>query len=130
MRDPRPVRSAALCVRTFAASAHLTNSLCNSQGQNNDNAHPPIYPTKWAGGAEGGWPHAKAALYEFICRHFLACVSPDAAGDHTLVTAQLGSEEFTTTGLMIRNLCVICAALRLFWCHLTRDGRLRPTEGI
>jgi len=72
-------------------------------GPHNDNAHPPIYPTKYSAG-ENSWCAAKASLYEFIVRHFLACVSPDAAGDHTLVTASLAAETFTATGLMIREM--------------------------
>lgn len=72
-------------------------------GNHNDNAHPPIYPTKWSAG-ENSWCAAKAALYEFIVRHFLACVSPDAAGDHTLVSAVVACEHFTASGLMIREM--------------------------
>ena len=80
--------------------AHAPFSLL--QGQHNDNAHPPIYPTKWSTG-EQNWSAQKLALYEFIVRHFLACVSPDAAGDQTLVAACMGGEEFTAAGLMIHS---------------------------
>ena len=87
------------------ATALLQNGTMRAPrpGQHNDNAHPPIYPTKWSGG-ENSWCGAKAALYEFIVRHFLACVSPDAAGDHTLVSAAMAGEGFTATGLMIREM--------------------------
>lgn len=40
-------------------------------------------------------------LYEFIVRHFLACVSQDALGQETMVDIDIAQEKFSTAGLMI-----------------------------
>lgn len=40
-------------------------------------------------------------LYEFIVRHFLACVSQDALGQETVVDIDIALEKFSTSGLMI-----------------------------
>lgn len=66
------------------------------QGKKSDEAHPPIHPTKHAqlGGNEG-------KVYEFIVRHFLACVSKDALGHETKVTIDINDEQFTASGLVI-----------------------------
>lgn len=40
-------------------------------GGHDDKAHPPIHPTKYMSGAQGGDP-AKHKVYEFIVRRFLA----------------------------------------------------------
>lgn len=39
-------------------------------GKNDDQAHPPIHPTKY--GSEPSWNAEKKRLYEFIVRSFLA----------------------------------------------------------
>ncbi|XP_061568007.1 DNA topoisomerase 3-alpha [Cololabis saira] len=67
------------------------------QGKNSDQAHPPIHPTKYAGALQGN----EARLYEFIVRHFLACVSQDALGHETVVDIDIAREKFSTSGLMI-----------------------------
>lgn len=38
-----------------------------------------------------------------ITRHFLACISRDASGDETVVSAVMSNEEFTATGLYIHQ---------------------------
>lgn len=45
------------------------------QGKKSDQAHPPIHPTKYVGNLPN---ENERKLYEFIVRHFLACVSKDA----------------------------------------------------
>lgn len=40
-------------------------------------------------------------LYEFIVRHFLACVSQDALGQETVVDIDIAEEKFSASGLMI-----------------------------
>lgn len=67
------------------------------QGKNSDQAHPPIHPTKYTGTLQGN----EARLYEFIVRHFLACVSQDALGQETVVDIDIAQEKFSTSGLMI-----------------------------
>lgn len=75
-------------------------------------------------------------LYEFIVRHFLACVSQDALGQETVVDIDIAREKFSTSGLMIiaRNyldvypydrwstkvLCVcVCVKINDRLCQLT-----------
>lgn len=66
-------------------------------GKKSDQAHPPIHPTKFTAGLQGD----EKRVYELVCRHFLACVSRDAKGSETQVTAEMASEEFNATGLVI-----------------------------
>lgn len=40
-------------------------------------------------------------VYEFIVRHFLACVSQDAVGQETVVDIDIAQEMFSASGLMI-----------------------------
>ncbi|XP_017272283.1 DNA topoisomerase 3-alpha [Kryptolebias marmoratus] len=67
------------------------------QGRNSDQAHPPIHPTKHTSTLQGN----EARVYEFIVRHFLACVSQDALGQETVVDIDIAQEKFSTSGLMI-----------------------------
>eukprot|EP00462_Mataza_sp_D1_P007350 CAMPEP_0175121884 /NCGR_PEP_ID=MMETSP0087-20121206/1411_1 /TAXON_ID=136419 /ORGANISM="Unknown Unknown, Strain D1" /LENGTH=585 /DNA_ID=CAMNT_0016403465 /DNA_START=24 /DNA_END=1777 /DNA_ORIENTATION=+ len=64
-----------------------------------DNAHPPIHPTQFAGQLTG----EEAKLYELVCRHFLACCSHDAIGQQTTVRVRVGEEGFTCSGLMVTD---------------------------
>ena len=68
------------------------------QGKNTDNAHPPIYPTKYPPNALSG---DEAKVYELIARHFLACCSQDAQGKETTVTIDIRGEKFKASGLII-----------------------------
>ena len=70
-----------------------------SDGGHDDHAHPPIHPTR----AEAGLQGEARVVYEFVCRHFLACCSGDAVGEETAVTAecQPSMERLTASGLMI-----------------------------
>ncbi|XP_034046272.1 DNA topoisomerase 3-alpha isoform X2 [Thalassophryne amazonica] len=67
------------------------------QGKNSDGAHPPIHPTKYSNTLQGN----EGRLYEFIVRHFLACVSQDALGQETVVDIDIAQERFSASGLMI-----------------------------
>lgn len=99
----------------------------------------------------GHWPHAswsrkvydierlfvpfcvqgnEGRLYEFIVRHFLACVSQDALGQETVVDIDIAQERFSASGLMIiaRNYLdvypydrwstkVLCVCVCVFYVH-------------
>ncbi|CAL8310103.1 unnamed protein product [Arctogadus glacialis] len=67
------------------------------QGKKTDQAHPPIHPTKYGGNLQGN----EGRVYEFIVRHFLACVSQDAVGQETVVDVDIAHERFSASGLMI-----------------------------
>lgn len=66
-------------------------------GNKSDQAHPPIHPTKYTDTLHGD----EKRVYELVVRHFLACISRDAVGSETVVSATIGKEEFTATGLII-----------------------------
>ncbi|KAF6209731.1 hypothetical protein GE061_015480 [Apolygus lucorum] len=67
------------------------------QGKKSDQSHPPIHPIKYTTDLSGN----DAKLYEFIVRHFLACVSKDAKGHETTVSIDINTEKFSASGLMI-----------------------------
>ncbi|XP_058510330.1 DNA topoisomerase 3-alpha [Solea solea] len=67
------------------------------QGKKSDQAHPPIHPTKYSSTLQGN----EGRVYEFIVRHFLACVSQDALGQETVVDIDIAQEKFSASGLMI-----------------------------
>ncbi|XP_051905164.1 DNA topoisomerase 3-alpha [Hippocampus zosterae] len=67
------------------------------QGKNSDQAHPPIHPTKHTSTLQGN----EGRVYEFVVRHFLACLSQDALGQETVVDIDIAQEKFSTSGLMI-----------------------------
>ncbi|RZC37038.1 DNA topoisomerase 3-alpha [Asbolus verrucosus] len=67
------------------------------QGKKSDQAHPPIHPTKYTNNLTGN----EQRVYEYIVRHFLACVQKDAQGFETVVTADIAGEKFTAKGLII-----------------------------
>ncbi|CAH1389834.1 unnamed protein product [Nezara viridula] len=67
------------------------------QGKKSDQSHPPIHPILYSNSLSGN----EARIYEFIVRHFLACVSKDAKGHETTVKIDINGEKFTASGLMI-----------------------------
>ncbi|KAF9585923.1 DNA topoisomerase [Lunasporangiospora selenospora] len=69
------------------------------KGKNNDQAHPPIHPVMHTETLDGN----EKKVYEFIVRRFLACCADDAKGDQTEIEAQIHSEKFRTTGLIIKE---------------------------
>uniref|UniRef100_A0A5S6QIA1 DNA topoisomerase n=1 Tax=Trichuris muris TaxID=70415 RepID=A0A5S6QIA1_TRIMR len=68
-------------------------------GRKNDQAHPPIHPIRYATPQELTG-NAKR-VYEFIVRHFLACLSKDAEGFQTTVTIFVNGETFSASGLTV-----------------------------
>jgi DNA topoisomerase-3 len=69
-------------------------------GIQDDQAHPPIHPTKCVT-LESIQDINEKKLYEFVVLHFLACCSKNAKGSLTTVQALVGTETFMTSGLMI-----------------------------
>jgi DNA topoisomerase-3 len=53
-------------------------------GKSNDEAHPPIHPTKSVP-LDSLQSNDEKAIYEFISRHFLACCSADATGSIDII---------------------------------------------
>lgn len=68
-------------------------------GRKSDQAHPPIHPTKYVNTLEGN----ERKVYELVVRHFLACVSRDAVGSETIVQIRIAQEEFSASGLVIKE---------------------------
>lgn len=81
------------------ATAILDGSMWKppANGGHNDQAHPPIHPTKYSSG-EADWTADKRKLYEFIVRSFLATCSKSAVGKETKIHIRVAEETFTTTG--------------------------------
>eukprot|EP00116_Pleurobrachia_bachei_P002261 sb/3462523/ len=67
------------------------------QGNKTDEAHPPIHPTKCVSNLSGD----EKKVYEYVSRHFLACLSADARGTETTATIDIAGERFTAKGLII-----------------------------
>ncbi|CAG9812556.1 unnamed protein product [Phaedon cochleariae] len=67
------------------------------QGRKSDQAHPPIHPLKHAPNLTGN----EQKVYEYIVRHFLACIHKDAKGFETVVNVDVAEEKFTAKGLII-----------------------------
>ncbi|KAA6369333.1 MAG: putative DNA topoisomerase 3-alpha [Streblomastix strix] len=74
-------------------------------GQHDDHSHPPIHPCKCNNGSQlqgaDNMSVDEKRVYEYICRHFLACCSKDALGAETTVIGQMGTETFICRGLMV-----------------------------
>eukprot|EP00397_Hematodinium_sp_SG-2012_P007781 GEMP01007831.1.p1 GENE.GEMP01007831.1~~GEMP01007831.1.p1 ORF type:complete len:880 (+),score=215.84 GEMP01007831.1:91-2730(+) len=70
-------------------------------GPNNDNAHPPIHPVKSA--TQNDLDPDEWRVYDYITRHFLACVSPDAKGRKTEVEVAVATELFSTSCLIVTD---------------------------
>lgn len=99
------------------------------QGNKSDQAHPPIHPTKYTNTLQGN----ERKVYELVVRHFLACVSRDAVGSETVVSATIGNEDFTATGLIILERNYLDVYVYDKWSgkeihHYEVGHTFRPTE--
>ncbi|GIL45930.1 hypothetical protein Vafri_3041 [Volvox africanus] len=79
------------------ASALLQQGIKHPQGGTDVGDHPPITPVRAATEADVGGGDAWR-LYDFVTRHFLGSVSPDAVYKKTKATFEGGGETFTATG--------------------------------
>jgi len=59
-----------------------------TNGGHDDQAHPPIHPTRSVSLDSLTDPQEKQ-LYELVTRHFLACCAPDATGKQTTLRVQM-----------------------------------------
>ncbi|XP_025202861.1 DNA topoisomerase 3-alpha [Melanaphis sacchari] len=75
----------------------LNNGPSPRQGKKSDQAHPPIHPTKYTNGLQD----RERKVYEYVVRHFLACLSKDAEGEETIVNIEINGEKFLANGLRI-----------------------------
>ena len=71
-------------------------------GGKDDQAHPPIHPTK-AVPLQELQNDEERKVYNLVARHFLACCSSDARGSLTTVNIEIpeGGEKFHASGLMV-----------------------------
>jgi len=67
-------------------------------GGHDDKAHPPIHPTA---PPPAGLQGVEKQVYEFVARHFLACVSHDARGMQSEIILKVASETFRAHGSMV-----------------------------
>ncbi|XP_012057921.1 PREDICTED: DNA topoisomerase 3-alpha-like [Atta cephalotes] len=75
----------------------LESGITPRQGKKSDQAHPPIHPIKYTDNLYGN----EAKVYEFVVRHFLACLSKNAEGRETTVEIDIAGEKFKANGLEI-----------------------------
>ncbi|RUS69493.1 hypothetical protein EGW08_022747 [Elysia chlorotica] len=75
----------------------LDNGPNPRNGTKTDQAHPPIHPLKYTDSLQGN----ERKIYEYVVRHFLACLSQDAQGHETVVEIEIAQEKFSAQGLMI-----------------------------
>jgi DNA topoisomerase III len=114
---------------TFRYATHLLSNNAYQRprnGQNDDQAHPPITPCKAVDPNSIENP-IERSIYILVVKHYLACCSKDAVGKETTLTVQMGSEDFFAKGLMIleRNWLEIYAPWER-WS--TGQGQLPPLE--
>ncbi|KAF8907833.1 DNA topoisomerase [Gymnopilus junonius] len=83
----------------FATSLQNGGYSSPRKGKHNDKAHPPIHPTAHANNLNGD----EKRVYEYITRRYLACCSKDAEGWQTTVDVECGGEEFSATGLIVKE---------------------------
>ncbi|EAY18143.1 DNA topoisomerase family protein [Trichomonas vaginalis G3] len=67
-------------------------------GKHSDNAHPPIYPIKVPDKFD---TPDQQKVFEFVCRHFLACCSKDGVSLATRVTFDINGEQFHLKGTRV-----------------------------
>ncbi|KRX52967.1 DNA topoisomerase 3-alpha, partial [Trichinella sp. T9] len=84
---------------TFANRV-LSQGVQPRQGNKTDNAHPPIHPIRHVD-LEQFQHQQHRRLYEFVVRHFLACISADAQGLQTTVEIEVADEQFSASGLIV-----------------------------
>ncbi|KAG7863699.1 hypothetical protein KL919_001014 [Ogataea angusta] len=72
------------------------------EGSHDDKAHPPIHPVIFTSGESLNANERK--LYEYVVRRFLGCCSKDATGLRTSLALKWGTETFTTSGLIVKEL--------------------------
>ena len=69
------------------------------QGKLDDGAHPPIHPVKFD--VPGDITSTEKRVLDFIIRHFLGSISPNALGKENNIQIEMGGEFFSTKGLEI-----------------------------
>ncbi|XP_076161533.1 topoisomerase 3-alpha isoform X1 [Ptiloglossa arizonensis] len=107
----------------------LEQGLNPRQGKKSDQAHPPIHPTKYVDNLQGN----EAKVYEFVVRHFLACISSNALGQETTVEIDIAGEKFIANGLQIIERNYLNVYIYEKWSdkeiHMYQEGQVfEPTS--
>jgi DNA topoisomerase III len=94
-------------IQTPSEFTDYANKLLNDNGfqnpragQHDDQAHPPITPCRAVDPSTID-NQMHRGVYTLVVKHYLACCSRDATGRETQLAVRIGTEEFTSTGLMI-----------------------------
>jgi DNA topoisomerase-3 len=96
-------------------------------GKLDDKAHPPIHPVKLV--AADNLLEIERKIYELICIHFLASVSPDAKAKECNVEINCGDEIFKVKGLNITDQ----GYLKLYQYETWEDNQIpifKPNEEV
>ncbi|XP_076756767.1 topoisomerase 3-alpha isoform X2 [Xylocopa sonorina] len=107
----------------------LEKGLTPREGKKTDEAHPPIHPIKYTDNLQGN----EAKVYEFVVRHFLACLSSNALGQETTVEIDIAAERFIANGLHILERNYLNVYIYEKWgdkeIHAYQEGQVfRPTS--
>lgn len=70
-------------------------------GTHDDKAHPPIHPIISVGRDITSLNSNEKRVYEYVCRHFLACCSEDGKGQQTTISLDWSGERFYANGLIV-----------------------------
>jgi len=118
------------------ASNLLSNQSTNTflwprNGPHNDNAHPPIHPSKVMLKTDATTEEWK--VYELVTRHFLACCSQDAKGQEKLIEIMINEEEFFAKGILITEYNYLQVYIYDKWTetnlpNLNLNQKFIPTE--
>lgn len=99
------------------------------KGKKSDQAHPPIHPIKYCDNLNGN----EAKVYEFVVRHFLACLSSNAIGHQVIVEIDIAGEKFNANGLQVIEKNYLDVYIYEKWneqkIHNYREGQVfKPTS--
>ncbi|KAH3665901.1 hypothetical protein OGAPHI_004090 [Ogataea philodendri] len=99
------------------------------EGSHDDKAHPPIHPVIFTSGDSLNMNERK--VYEYIVRRFLACCSKDATGLRTSIKLKWGTESFSTSGLVVKELNYLEVYIYNSWeSSKTKIPEVNPGEKV
>ena len=78
------------------ASALMTSGHSRPRGGKDCGDHPPIHPLRPA--SRQDFDRDSWSIFEYVCRHFMATISPDFVYEQTTIKVLIGDEKFSKKG--------------------------------